>query len=124
MALDPVEIIVARAGVADHLPADHVAVAAIQRIGKKSFLHVLNDEHEEGFAVDPFEFCLSILDACEKFILLLVGQIRKTLALIFRLAVSIERGERFAIRRRRVLPGLWALLLCARQEGWLGVMTV
>ena len=42
MSADPIEIIVAGAGIADHLPGGHIAVAAIDRIGKEAHLHVLD----------------------------------------------------------------------------------
>src|SRR6266403_5288678 len=124
MAIDPIEIVVARAGIADHLPRDHVAIAAIERIGKEAHLHVLDDELEEGFAVDPFELDLFILKALEEFVLFRIGQIRKALSLIFRLAIFIERGERLTIGCRRSVGGLPTLLLGAGHEGWLVIMAL
>src|SRR5215471_10175762 len=41
MPLDPVPVVVARAGVSDHPPADHVAVTTVYGVSEKSFLRVL-----------------------------------------------------------------------------------
>src|SRR5262249_42867468 len=43
VAVDPVEIVVAGAREADHLPRRHVAVAAVYRVGEEAHLHVLDD---------------------------------------------------------------------------------
>ena len=51
--VDPVAIIVMRAGKADHLPRRHVLVAAIDRVGEKAVLGVLEDELEEILASVP-----------------------------------------------------------------------
>src|ERR1700742_4910999 len=52
MAIDPVAIIVMRPRKADHLPGGHVFVTAIDRIGKKTALRVLEDLAEELLAVE------------------------------------------------------------------------
>ena len=50
MAVDPVAIIVARAWKADHAPGAHVAIAAVDRIGEKTLLRVLQQQFEERLA--------------------------------------------------------------------------
>src|ERR1019366_9710290 len=67
---------------------------------------------------------LSVLDILEEFVLLLVGQIGKKLALIGRPAISIKRGQRLAIGCRRPVRGLRPLLLGAGHEGRPGVMAL
>src|SRR6185312_14385463 len=44
---DLVDIVVARAGIADQLPAGKIAIAAVDRIGEKSFFRVLPEQPEE-----------------------------------------------------------------------------
>src|SRR5215470_13214886 len=51
MAVDPVQIVVPGAGEADHFPRDHVAVAAVNRVGEEPHLYVVDHLREEGFAV-------------------------------------------------------------------------
>src|SRR4051794_36591074 len=52
VAVHPVEIVVASAWIADHFPGDHVAIAAIDRVGEKTHLHILDGLFEEPLAVD------------------------------------------------------------------------
>src|SRR5689334_23008802 len=52
VALDEPSLIVASAGKTNQFPTRHVSVAAVQRIGKESFLHVLQEHGEERLAVD------------------------------------------------------------------------
>src|SRR6476659_3892381 len=44
---DMIAIVVTRAGEANHLPARHVAVAAIKRVGEKAFHGILQHQLEE-----------------------------------------------------------------------------
>ena len=71
---------------------------------------------EKRLTVDAFEFDLAVLEGLQKIVLFLVGQIGETFALIFRLAILIERGESIAVGRGRPLRGLRALLLRAVHE--------
>src|SRR6516165_6821518 len=41
MPLDPVSVVIARAGKSDHLPADHVAVTTVNGVSEETFLRVL-----------------------------------------------------------------------------------
>jgi hypothetical protein len=52
VAIDPVAIVVVRARETDHLPRRQVLVAAIDRIGKKTGLSVLEDLLEESLGVE------------------------------------------------------------------------
>ena len=67
---DVVAIVVARARKADELPARHVAVAAIDRIGEKAFDRIREDRLEELLAAAVLELDLAILKAGEDLILL------------------------------------------------------
>src|SRR3569623_585514 len=51
VAVDPVPIVVAGAGESDQLPLVHVAVAAVNRIGKKAQLDVFDGLRDEHHAV-------------------------------------------------------------------------
>src|SRR5665213_4375443 len=63
---DPVEIVVAGARIPDHLPRDHVAVAAIERIGEEAGLDILEDLFEERLAVGRIELDRTAFDALEQ----------------------------------------------------------
>src|SRR5690348_7871342 len=52
---DPGPVVVARPGEADQLPADHVAVAAVDRVGEEALDSVLLHHREEGVALDFVE---------------------------------------------------------------------
>src|SRR5580698_9156700 len=56
VTVNPIEIIVTGAGISDHLPGDHVAIAAVDWIGEKTHLYVLDDLHEKILSVDAVEF--------------------------------------------------------------------
>ena len=68
---DPVAIVVADAGKADHLPADHVAIAAMDGIGEEAFRHVLQQRAEKALRVDAVEFDLAGFDLLQRVVLLL-----------------------------------------------------
>src|SRR5579859_1558278 len=80
VAVDPVAIVVAGAGKAHHLPADHVAIAAIDRIGEEALARVVQQLLEESFRAGAVELGRALLEAAEHLILLLVGQLRERLA--------------------------------------------
>src|SRR6185437_9133285 len=63
VALDPVAIVVAGAGKADHFPADHVAVAAIDRIGEEALLRVVQYVLEESLRAGAVELDRAFLEA-------------------------------------------------------------
>ena len=75
VAVDPVEIVVAGAGEADHFPRHHVAVAAVDRVGEEAHLDVLDGLLEERLAVGAFELDLAALEALEQFVLVVVGEV-------------------------------------------------
>src|SRR5258708_17425820 len=49
---DMVAVVVTRAGKADHLPARHVSVAAIERIGEETFHGVLQHQLEKSLGAE------------------------------------------------------------------------
>src|SRR5271168_2239373 len=53
VASHPFLVVVVGAREADHLPGSHIFVASINRIGKITFLGVLQEHCKEGFTVDP-----------------------------------------------------------------------
>ena len=79
MLVDPVAIIVMRAGKADHLPRRHVLVAAIDRIGEKAGLRVLEDQLEEILAVGAVELERAVLETFDDLVFLIVGKLGKDL---------------------------------------------
>src|SRR5689334_21623900 len=66
MAIDPVEIVVARAREADHFPRAHVAVAAVQRVGEEALLDILDRLLEEFLAVGSIELHAAALEPFEQ----------------------------------------------------------
>ena len=55
MAADPVPIVIAGTRETDQFPSRHVAVAAIDWIGEKAFLSILQEQREEARALDVLE---------------------------------------------------------------------
>src|SRR5579864_7135560 len=77
MPVDPVAIIVMRAGKADHLPRRHVSVAAIDRVGEKAVPGVFEDELEELLAVRAVELERAVFETPDDLVFLIVGEIGK-----------------------------------------------
>jgi hypothetical protein len=71
VTLDPVPIVVACARKSDQPPSRHVTIAAIDGIGEKSLLRVLQEQREELRAVGAFERDRSRLEAGEHLVLVL-----------------------------------------------------
>src|SRR4051812_17001557 len=117
VTVDPVEIVVARAGVPDHPPRDHVAVAAIDRIGKETLLHVLDRLLEERLSVGALELHAVVLETTENTVLVAVAELREGFAGIVRATIAVERRQALAIFLRRPGLGLRSLLLGSQQEG-------
>src|SRR6185369_7288339 len=69
VTVDPVEIVVARARIPDHPPRDHVAVAAIDGIGKETLLHVLDRLFEERLSVGALEIHTVVLESSKNLVL-------------------------------------------------------
>jgi hypothetical protein len=75
VTVDPVEIIVAGPRVPDHPPRDHVAVAAIDRVGKETLLHVLDRLFEERLSVGALELHTVVLETIENTVLVAVAEL-------------------------------------------------
>ena len=58
----PVAIVVPDARKSDHRPADHVLVAAVDRIGEEAFGHIFQQRIEEALRIDFVELYLAGLD--------------------------------------------------------------
>src|SRR6185503_19030487 len=123
MPVDPVEVIVAGAGEADHLPGDHVAVAAVDRVGKEALLDVLERLLEESLAVGAFQLGLAAFEPLEQFVLVVVGQLREMLAALVSRAIAIKRGQPVAVCFGDVAFRLRAEVLGRRHEGRAVVMS-
>src|ERR1051326_7811157 len=109
MTVDPVAVVVMRAGETDHLPRRHVPVAAVDRIGQKTVLRVFEDQVEEFLGLDAFELERALLEAFNGLVFLLIGKLREGLAAEFGAAGGVERGQALAgllPRRVRRLRGL------------------
>src|ERR1700691_2161217 len=65
----PVAVVVAGAGIADHFPAAHILVAAVDRVREESFLRVLQQGLEEELAIGSFEPHFSCFQPTEQLIL-------------------------------------------------------
>jgi len=120
--IDPVQIVVAGTGEADHLPANHVAVAAVDRVGEEAHVNVADDLLEKRFSVHPFELDLFVFEPFEQLVFSVIVQIRESLA-VLRAAVAIECRQPLAIRFGRTTRPLRPLVLCAMHEGRPVVMT-
>src|SRR6476661_2111635 len=72
------DIVVARTGEPDQLPAREIAVAAIDRIREKTFIGVLPEHREELFGRGAHQFDLALLEAMKNFILIVYAEFRKT----------------------------------------------
>src|SRR5262249_40882406 len=109
---DPVEVVVSRARIADHLPRDHVAVAPVDRVGKEAHLNVSDDLREERLAVGSFELDFSAFQTLQDEGLVVVRNVgeRHTERA---LACSIQRSKAFTIFLGRALLRLMALVRCA-----------
>src|SRR5690348_971925 len=77
VTVDPVEIVVARAREADHFPRNHVAITAVDRIGKKALLHVLEDLGKKRLGIAVVEFQLFVLEIMKDGILVRIAQLRE-----------------------------------------------
>ncbi len=69
VAPDAIAVVVASAWEADHLPGAHVAVSAVDMVGKKAFPNRLKQRLEEGLPVDPFELHVAALKVLQNFVL-------------------------------------------------------
>src|SRR5215831_13386964 len=97
VTVDPVEIVVSRTWEADHLPRDHIAVAAVNRIGEETRLDVLEHRVEEALPVGALELDLSAFEAVQNFILVRVGELGECFGAVVCAAVAIERRKPGAV---------------------------
>jgi len=72
---DPVPVVVARAGKTDHLPAGHIAIAAVYGVGEKSLLRVLQQQLEERVSIRALKAHFVLLQPGEQLVLLVVGKL-------------------------------------------------
>src|ERR1051326_4076736 len=110
MTVDPVAVVVMRAGETDHLPRRHVPVAAVDRIGQKTVLRVFEDQLEEFLGLDAVELERALLEAFNGPVFLLIGKLREGLAAEFGAAGGVERGQALAVLLRRRVRRSRALL--------------
>src|SRR5690242_11507893 len=110
VAADPIAIVVADAGESDHLPSDHVAIAAVNGIGEESLGHVLQQRAEKGLRIDAIEFDVAGFKLLQRVVLLLGRKLIEGLAALVRLAILGECGKALAIELRRRQRRLWPLL--------------
>src|ERR1700722_4989407 len=117
VALDPVAIVVAGAGEADHLPCGHIAVAAIDGIGEEALPRVGQHLLEKGGGARALECYRAVFERAEHLVLLIVGQLGKRLADIGVAAVLVQLRQRLPIALRRGQRRLRALLRRSVHEG-------
>src|ERR1700722_1023364 len=115
VTIDPVAVIVAGAGKADHAPRAHVAIATVDRISEKSLLRVFDQKLEERLAVDANQLRIAVLEAAEDGVFVGVVDGSKRTALCG-LAILVERRERLTILLRRPIRVLRTLLLGSLDE--------
>ena len=110
---DPVAVIVTGAREADHLPRAHVAIAAVDRIGEKSLLHVLEQALEERLAVDAVELERAALEALNDGVLVGAASSAKALPACSRRAMrsSAASASRYCCAGPSAFaaPAAWSL---------------
>src|SRR6266480_915187 len=110
---------------ADQLPADLVAVAAIDRIGKEALQRVREQHVEEELRAHRLQLDLAAVQAAQHFILLRWRERAEAVAVLFRAmgihlpdadAVHLLRRERRLIALLRRALGPWALAIHLRHR--------
>src|SRR5690606_30514505 len=114
--VEVVAVVVARAGKADEAPADHVPVAAINRIAEETLDRVVENEFEKGRRRDALEFEFAFLHGREDAVLDLGAEFVERLSFMGPATVRVERGERLAVEPGRRAFELVSLLLGALGE--------
>src|SRR5476651_2107006 len=120
---DMIAIVVARAREADHLPARHALVAAIERIGEEAFHGVLQHQFEKllGAEAGPqLQGDLAAVQPRQHRVLLIRRQGAK-IPLAGGVGVIVQRPQTQAVAPRRRQVTLITLGGKARHEGTLGV---
>jgi hypothetical protein len=97
MAPDPIEVIVARTWVANHVPRHHVSIAAVDWICEKTLLHILQNELEEALAVGTVELDLIFFQTTEDGVFVPISKLVECPSRKSLVAVAIERGQAFAV---------------------------
>src|SRR5665213_2466215 len=124
VSFDPIAIVVMRPGESDHLPPAHVPIAAVDRIGEKSALHILQQGVKKSLAIDALELDRSLLKALQDLILLVWWHVNPGFTAVLGLAVAIQCRKRGAVDLGRVLCRLRPLLFGAFYEWRMCVETV
>src|SRR5580700_9789789 len=96
MPVDPLAVIVMRAGKSDHLPGRHVLVAAVDRIGEKALLRIVENKLEEVFSAALRQLELVVLQILDDLVLAGIRQLGKNLA-EGGAAMAVEGCESLAI---------------------------
>src|SRR5208337_5373500 len=121
MAGNPVAVVVARAWEANHLPAGHVAIAAIDGIGEEAFPCILHDVLEECFAVLIAQLDRAFFKLSKHFVLCLIGKLSEGFSAMLAFAVAVEIGEALTILGCGSKGRLRSLLRRAILEWTLGI---
>src|SRR6266702_8826496 len=109
--VDMVAIVVARAGEADHLPARHILVAAIERIGEEAFHGVLQHQLEKLLGAETglqLEGYFAAVQSGQYYILLVRRQ-GAEIFLVSGVGIVVQRPQPQAITARGSQIALIAL---------------
>lgn len=104
---NPIAVVVADAGKPDHLPSDHLTIAAVDGIGEEALRHILQQDIEETLRIDAVEPDFTRLDPLQRVVLLSGRQLFEA-GTETGPAILIEGGEPFPVefgrRQRRCGP--------------------
>src|SRR5450631_773196 len=110
MAIYPLLVVIVGSRKTNHLPCAHILVAAVYWVGKITFLGVLQKHGEEGFGVDAaVKLCVSALQFLQQFVLIGVGELRKSRSAQVCADVLVDSRNSGAIQLRGTKPALIAL---------------
>ena len=98
MLADVRAVVIVRAGEADQLPADHVAVAAIHRVAEEALERVLQEHREEGLGVDALQLDVAFFEAVQHLVLVRGRKFGKALAGIFVAAMLVDGLDGGAVK--------------------------
>lgn len=98
MAVYPIPVVVSDAWKSDHLPADHILVAAVDRIREEAFRYIFQECVEKTMGVDFVELGLAGFDLLQYIILLVRRKLREGFTAVARLAVFIETRQALSIK--------------------------
>src|SRR5690606_16063911 len=97
VARDFVDIVVAGPRKADQLPACEVAIAAVHRVGEKTFLCVLPKNREKCLGRKVLQFDLVFIQVVQDLVLVLGRQLGVGLAVMALATVGVHTRDRLAI---------------------------